>query len=298
MSVTVVVDVPVIEAKGATSALATCNAALGPEQCALAGNGESARWYATVHLDAEQAAVFRIELHESGPNGVEVASSQLEFKERDSPEERWASAGVVVAALVVAQRDAVPAPAPKPRAPAPERKPVRAPLPPARRFVPRLELGVTGGSESSRGTLRGGPTARFGIALSDLPVFALGSLAYTVHSSSTPDIVWLTGSLGFGVRVGFAAQHVALEVRTEAVVESLSFSATERSRTASAQRTRWGPRFGLDLSARVSDRWGLVLGAEAAALRPSVVIDVRGSTVDRLPPFSWGFISALRYDFR
>ena len=44
-----------------------------------------------------------IELYERNREGSRVASSELEFKESDPKEERWASAGVVVAALVLAQ---------------------------------------------------------------------------------------------------------------------------------------------------------------------------------------------------
>src|SRR6187431_2721758 len=102
----VAIDVPPVEAAAAARTLATCNAALGPEQCMLSGSSagpDAARWYAVVRYGSSGQARLTIELFEGRRDGNRVASSELEFKERDSQEERWASAGVVVAALVLAQ---------------------------------------------------------------------------------------------------------------------------------------------------------------------------------------------------
>jgi TolA-binding protein len=88
-----------VEAEAAQRALSTCNAALGAEQCVLASEGAVARWYAVVRFDPERRAVLTIQLFDGSNGGARVAESELEFKERDSELERWASAGVVVAAL-------------------------------------------------------------------------------------------------------------------------------------------------------------------------------------------------------
>src|SRR3954470_12844197 len=93
----VVVDVPPVEAAAAARTLATCNAALGPGQCLLSGANPGAdgasRWYAVVRYGDDGKARLTIELYERDREGSRVASSELEFKERDSVEERWASAG-------------------------------------------------------------------------------------------------------------------------------------------------------------------------------------------------------------
>ena len=303
MAYAVVVDVPPVEAEAAERTLATCNAALGAEKCALASDGVSGHWYAVVRFDTERRAVLTIQLFDHGSEGPRVASSELEFKDRDTELERWASAGVVVAALVAAQTQIPPEPKPElVPTPAPIRKP--APLrarPALVRVRPqwlRMDLGATGGSEIEHGALRFGALGRFGLAFSEVPVFAFGSAAYTVRGAGTPDLTWVTGSLGFGVHVGFAHDFCVLDVRTEGVVESVTIHATDGTRTQSAQRTRLGPRFGLDLSGYFAKNLALVAGVEAAALRPGVDISVGGSEVNRLPPFNWGFISAVRYDFR
>ncbi|MET0792131.1 MAG: hypothetical protein ABW061_11470, partial [Polyangiaceae bacterium] len=256
MNFAVVVDVPPIEARAAASVLATCNAALGAHHCAIAAPEVLGQWYAIVRFASDQNTVFTIELHDGAPNGAQVASSQLEFKAGDSERERWASAGVVVAALVAAQNaegdEAKPEPPPPEPVPVPVPIPVR--VPPSSRPSPRrlhwlrLDLGATVGSENESGVraLRAGPLGRFGIAFSELPIFALGSAAYTVRVSGAPSSSWVSGSLGFGVRIGFARQRGALEVRTEGVLESVSFEATDGTRTARARRTRFGPRLGLD----------------------------------------------------
>ena len=305
MNFAVVVDVPPIEASAAASVLSTCNAALGAQHCAIAGPEVSGQWYAVVRIAPEQSTVFRCELHAGTPNGTQVAASQLEFKERDSERERWASAGVVVAALVAAQSagESEPPPKTEPPKPAPavtRTKPSPAPLPRAvaPRYWPRMDLGATLGSENQSRALRVGPLGRVGLAFAELPVFALGSVAYTVRGSGRPDSTWFTGSLGFGVRIGFAQQRAAVELRTEGVLETIGLSASDDTRTARARRTRFGPRLGLDLSGYLMKNLALVVGAEAAALHPAVQITVAGQNADRLPPFAWGFISLLRYEFR
>lgn len=303
MGPAVAVDVPVQTAT-AERALATCSAALGKDQCALATAGVEARWYAVVRFDPERQAVLLIQLYD-GTAGPRVASSQLEFKDRDTEAERWASAGVVVAALVAAQGEAKPA-----QEPEPQPVPVPAPAPPvavarkapARVAKPgawaRVDVGATGGSELANGTLRFGPFARVGAQLSGLPWFVFGSGAYTIRGAGTPDLTWVTGSLGFGAHVGFARERLLLEVRTDAVLESVSIHASDGMRAENASRTRLGPRFGLDFGANFAKNVSFVGGVEAAALRPRVDIDVAGTGRSGLPPFSWGFISAVRYDFR
>jgi hypothetical protein len=299
----VAVDVPPVEAAAAARTIATCNAALGPEQCVLASDGSStdaARWYAIVRYGQDGQARLTIELHESSPDGSRVASSELQFEERDAPDERWASVGVVVAALVLAQ--------PVDRQPV-ERKPVAPPVaePPKARVLPaparkppvwtRLDLGLTAGSEMRNAPLRFGPLLRIGVAFSGTPVFACASLAYTVQSSGNTDLSWLSGAFGAGAHVGFGHERAALSLRGEVVIETLGIVATEGERTESARRARFGPRLGLDLSGYFASNWALVVGGEAGVLGPRVVIDV-GDRTETLPPFAWGFLSALRYDFR
>jgi hypothetical protein len=162
-----------------------------------------------------------------------------------------------------------------------------------------VDLGITAGSEVRSTPLRVGPLARFGLAFASVPVFALASGAYTVRGSGSTDLTWVTGSLGAGVRAAFAQERAALEVRSELVLETVGIQATDGERTESARRTRFGPRFGLDLSGYWAKNWALVVGAEAGVLGPRVVIDVLSvGQSEELPPFVWGLLSAVRYDFR
>jgi len=301
----VVLDVPPLEAAQAAQTLSTCNAALGPEQCALAGadpgSSSASRWYAVVRYGPQGQAKLTIELYEGNRAGSRVARGELEFKERDSPEERWASAGVVVAALVAAQPGlesvAEQKPATAPAAPL-QKAPVSSPPPAVRRWSwLRLDLGVTAGSEVRGAPLRVGPFGRLGLAFSSVPVFAFSSLAYTVGSSPSADLSWLSGSLGAGAHLDIAHRRAGLDVRAELVLETLGIQATDGERLESARRTRFGPRCGLDLSGYWAKNWALVLGAEAGALGPRVVLDVNGQS-EELPPFAWGLLSAIRYDFR
>jgi hypothetical protein len=212
----------------------------------------------------------------------------------------------VVAALVAAQTS-VPEETPEKPVPltaAPVVEPKPAPRPTRVRLIPlrtawlRLDVGATGGSEIEHGNLRFGALGRLGLTFSQVPLFAFGSGAYTVRGAGDPAIAWLTGSIGVGAYVGFAHGLGALDVRTEAALESVAIHASDGSRAENARRTRLGPRFGLDLSGYFAKNLAIVGGVEAAVLGPSVDIFVGGREVDRLPPFNWGFISAVRYDFR
>ena len=304
MSIAVLVDVPPIEAAAAASALKTCNAALGDGRCALAGPGLAGDWYAVVRFEPDQKAALSIELRDGSAGGTEVASSELVFTERDSLEERWASAGVVVAALVAAQSAERPAEPAHVEPPLAAQAPISArPLAPsapaaAKWCWPRLDLGLTGGSEAGTRALRFGPFGRFGLALHGLPLFGFASAAYTVRGEGAPGLAWFSGTLGVGARAPFAGQHAALELRGEAVLESLSIQASDGARTEGARRTRYGARLGLDLVGYLTSNLALLAGAELGLLRPGVQIVVNGVTVERLRPAAWGFISAFRYEIR
>ena len=122
-----------------------------------------------------------IELYERNRGGSRVASSELEFKESDPKEERWASAGVVVAALVLAQ----PAEQNDTRAGA-ARAPV-APEPSTFSRCPsrdgRLGCAWIWALREAVRRWRLGPFGRFGVAFADVPLFAFFSAAYTFGAS-------------------------------------------------------------------------------------------------------------------
>ena len=132
--------------------------------------------------------------------------------------------------------------------------------------------------------MRFGPFGRVGVAFSGSPLFVFASGAYTIRAAGTPDMAWVTGSLGFGAHVGFARERLALEVRTDAVLESVNIHASDGARAENASRTRVGPRFGLDFAANFAKKLDFVAGLEVAALRPRVDIDVAGTGRSGLPP--------------
>ncbi len=202
----------------------------------LAGGSTSAnpesRWYAVVRYGSDGEARLTIELYDGNRAGTReesraatrVARSELEFKERDSPEERWASAGVVVAALVLAQpldrapvenqSEAIPVASVKPS------EPIR-PTPVA---PPLVGCAWSWGRPSARksGARRcAWPLARVALAFADVPVFALASGAYRFKLEAAPTLSWVTGALGAGFRVSFAHERAALEARGKVVIETL-----------------------------------------------------------------------------
>ncbi|HEY4159259.1 MAG TPA: hypothetical protein VGM29_14220 [Polyangiaceae bacterium] len=294
----VIVDVPASEIKRAAPAISTCNKALGQDRCLLHGaDRESAEWFAVVRFDDETQQSCSIELHQADPNGPTVATTALRFSTLDSADERWASAGVVVAALVLAQRPSPePAPIVPPVAPPPPISP--PPTKPEQNAWLRAEAGGELANDLSGGPWQAGGMLRLGVAFNHPGAFVLGAASYGARPAGSPGLQWLDGSLGFGAHVGLAEGLAALELHTEAVFESVSIEATQGSRTESARRFRVGPGWGLDGDWYFTANWALVAGLEASVLRPTVVIRVADKTVESLPSFGWRFISVVRYDLR
>src|SRR5262249_25369139 len=81
----------------------SCDVALGADHCRLTeAPAEDDAFYATVTLDRASAdtAHITVQRHGAGPLLVE---RDLTFSTEDAPSERWASVGVVIAALVTAE---------------------------------------------------------------------------------------------------------------------------------------------------------------------------------------------------
>src|SRR5256885_1486915 len=80
----------------------SCSVALGEDHCRLSdGPPEDNAFYATVRVDAANTETAHITVQRHG-EGPLLTERDLAFAPEDAPAERWASVGVVIAALVTA----------------------------------------------------------------------------------------------------------------------------------------------------------------------------------------------------
>jgi len=282
----------------AQAAIDGCDGALGAGRCLLENQAPKlGDFYAIVRLEGDTLEVVRVELHERSADGALLEARELHFAEPDTPGERSTSVGVVIAALVAAhQRRAVPRA--QPLSPPPARQ--RPPTKPARdkhvrKGLVRIDLGATGASAFERSALALGASARGSLLFER--IFLITSLGYERRMEDMPEVAWLTGGVGMGVRVGSPTAALGAELRSELVGAWLRISA-ERSdppRQESETRVRFGPRLGLDAIWSFAPELGAVAGVQGAVLRPAVIVDIGGQTVERAPAFSWGGFFGLRW---
>jgi len=301
--ITVVVEVPPESPPVlARAAIEGCDGALGKGRCLLAGSAPApdGSFYARVSVDDREPSVVSVELRERGRSGRLLELRELRFSQRDTELERSTSVGVVIAALVAAQRRDEPEPQPRPpvQVPAgPERRKPLAEAPPRRTFELRADLGATLSRGLDEDRVQLGGALRLSGVLEPWPMFGIASGGYGTRSKDQPDVSWWYAALGAGVRLGSSAAPLSAELRTEAVAERVSVQAVDpdSGRSAAAERWRFGPRVGLDGVWSFSERLGVVAGAQAAVLRPAVVIDLNGSTVEEVTAFSWGTFWGIRF---
>jgi hypothetical protein len=300
----VALDVPVeLSADLSGSALRSCNLALGAGRC-VPGDRAVAQeldvaWIATLRYPGEPEASVRIELHAvHSPESV-VAVRQLDFQVTDAPAQRWATAGVVVAALVVgaesaeisAEEHPPPKPQPPPPPPAPKVEP-RAPVEaPGKTAGPelRVDLGLLTGPGFDRGPWRIGGQLRASLGSTDFPLFGWASVTGTERGGAV-SAMWWTGAAGAGLRWPTELSPLVLDWRVGAVGTRLDVSAGGDDQ----KRTRWGAVGAVDLVLLASRHLHTVMGFETTATWPRVVVNARSERVGTEPTVRWALLAGLR----
>jgi len=293
---TVVIDIPVeVAAETAAVATARCQQVLGSGRCRLRSqNGDlgDATYYARVSWKGADQSVLRIVFSRATPPRAPVAERALAFSEADAAESRWASVGLVVAGLVT-DFDQRPEPAP---APAPAKNQAIRPAVPPPKPALGIDAGVVTGPALEEGAWRVGALARawYGFA-SNQHVIAVGGLRYSGRFEE-PTLRWASVSVGLGSRFGSSSAPFSVDLIGEVVGERVILSASEpeTGRSESAHQDRFGGRLGVALALRVTRHVGVVLGAEASALTPSVRVVVQDQLVGREPSARFAVWSGLR----
>jgi len=293
----VVLDVPADLASTAVQvAVSRCDKALGDGRCRRVEYGTAPGvlgYYAVLRWSEDEQ--LEIEFRAASAGGALLARRRLSFSANDSVESRWASAGLVVAALV-AEADAGRArrtEAPQPPAHAPPRRHV-VEAPPA--YAWGLDVALSSGRGLTTGAGSWGGLLRPWFGVPTVPVIVLSSLRYA-QGPDSPRLRWLSMSAGVGSRFGRPAALVNLELAGELVFERLVVAAQdpESGRSETGGQTRFGGRLGLNLALRASDCFRVLLGADVATLTPPVKIEVRDEVVGREPLVRAGVSVGARF---
>lgn len=277
------------------AAVRSCQAALGEGQCRLdEPGGAAAEWQATVTSEDEHLDAARIELRRSTGAPL-LVTRELSFVPEDAPRERWASVGVLIAALVVARsREAETAPA---STTAPPRRDFSVSPPPARAApgTLRLDLDALLSRRTTHGSPEFGTQFRASVLPGAGPWFGVGSIAAARRPGADPTISWFSLAAGFGFRVGRPAQVLAAEFSGGGVVEYWAIGASEPGRSEHSGEYRIGGFAGVDGLWAVHSRWILFLGVEGRAVTPRLAIDISGHAVERVFEPGWLMFAGLRF---
>ncbi len=264
------------------------------------------RWVAVVRWDDEGYRTLRIELR-PGAEQPPAEARVVAFTPADPPRQRWASAGLVVAALV-SRRETIPRPPPiepppeteEPIKPPPPKEPLTLPPADASPSHPwaRIDLGSLAGPGLDSGPARLGGFLRVSVVPSAVPL-ALHAGTGIAARGGQPSVRWVNASAGATLRVGRWQAPLAAEVRGEGVRERVWFTADDPARdlTEIAKRWRFGGRFGGDVIVELSAPAALFFGADVSIMRPEVIISVSGDDIGNEPVVRWAGSMGLRVSF-
>jgi len=294
VSIRVAPDVP---GDLSSAAVRSCVAALGEGRCELESvPSVPSEFHAVVTSTSSDLEEARVELRH-GDEKTPVETRELKFATEDAPRERWASVGVLIAALVVARSR-------EPEAPPPPRPPVKPaqalPREKVLRAVPApVSLRIDARAFVARRT--GGSSPEWGGALGasmlprDSPWFGAFSIGAARRFGEVTKLDWLSSTLGVGFRLGGPAARVAAELRAAAVGEYWLLGASEPGRSEHEGRFRAGGLLGADALLALTQSWILSVGVQGLWVEPRLRVEVEGHVMERIPEYGALFLAGLRF---
>jgi hypothetical protein len=293
LSVAIALEPPIEPARAVVVA-DSCEASLGKGRCRVADElrpGGVVAWYALVQSD-EGSNQLRIEFRDRSANGTVIETRELALPQAGD-EQRWASVGAVIAAFVAARDPGGEAERPRPVALPP---PIAAP-PPAPSVAYNADLALLAGPGLDRGRYRLGALVRGYVASAEVPrVLGLVSLRYAERPGAL-SLAWWGASCGMGARFGGRSSIWSAELTGELAFERLRITASDDAtgKSEATSQNRFGGRLSINTALALVSYLGVVVGAEATALRPSVAIAVGDGAAGRALPVSYAFSAGLRF---
>jgi hypothetical protein len=284
------------------AATSACEAALGDGRCVEGGAGVTSAWRATVVLSDEPSApVLRIELYEF-ENDAPESARQLRFHDIDPDRQRWASAGVVIAAMVSAS-EAGRSPSEEPLEPTPfTPDDYRAPTRDERSSTAPRPTGVwvDGTGVLERGFASELPALGAGVAVGARP-FSLPLLV-----SAGASVTWASAPLasrrvtfGVGPGVRFVDGVITwdgvaqLRLQHYSVVATRTLNGIEQTDTGGYWRA--GPALVSAVGVRLIDSLALVFASDVGWYLPQIDVSRENQLIGRVPPFNFGIDVGIRW---
>jgi hypothetical protein len=275
-----------------------CESAIGRRRCPLASDVDDSvaiHWYAVVRAEEGLPPRLQIDFRERSLSGPLLAQRTLFFSDRDALQSRWASAGLVIAALVTEteELEALSTPA---SAQVATEQPTAVP----RRSIPfGFDAGFVTGPGLQNGGYRVGAFGRGWIGLSAAAPEALVVAGFRyAERPGDASLTWLTLSLGAGIRIGKRSDPVNAEMTSVLLLERVLATAFDPSsgRSDSGGVTRFGGSIGADVAATLWKDLRILIGADVSALTPPVNVEVKGVSVGREPGLRFALTAGLRLD--
>lgn len=295
LSVAIALDPP-SESAAARAIAQSCEEAIGQGRCHAAsevGPATVVAWYALVRVEDPSIPALKIQFYDRNPSGVLIETRALSFSERDTPGNRWASAGAVIAAFVAAREGAGTLPE------RPQSRPLPPPsAPPAHEPLAwNVDLALFAGPGLDRGAYRLGGLGRAYVSLPQTArVLGLLSMRYSERADDLA-LAWWSASAGLGARLGARTAPLSAELTGELAFERMFMSTIDPLTDApdKAAQNRFGGRLSVNLALKILNNLAWVAGAEATALRPSVAITVGDDASGRAPAVTYAFSTGLRF---
>lgn len=309
----VVIELSAADAQSvhAPTLVQACSSAVTEGGCQLGPETGATRAVVIVSWDPEhRRAHLQIGAVRGGKD--QWATRELYFRESDPLPERWKSVGLIIGTLVgeaereqeAARKAEASASTPPPIAPASSQpKPTKAlptaPEPPrsGRVWPDRVWLGVelAAGPALDDGSWRFGPGLMGMYEARELNLVALAGARYLQRPKDSHEVSmrWLELSLGPGV-----AYEPSPGLRLEGTTEALAQRVDASAESDSGGNWALGMRIGITGGAEVGDFGAFTLGGHAAGLSRGTLVSVRGETVGRAPPLTFGASAGFRFRIR
>ncbi|HEX3852910.1 MAG TPA: hypothetical protein VHW01_18230 [Polyangiaceae bacterium] len=219
----------------------------------------------------------------------------MAFSERDLPESRWATAGLIIAGLVAAEdalaRSSVQArvqPEPEPQQPRPPASP------PEWRWG--LDAGALTGQGLQQGPYRVGAFAR-AWATTGSGLVGAATLRYAERGGDL-SLTWWSFATGIGARFGPSRGVLGAELIGDLVLERMLVSAQDpaSARVDHGSQSRFGGRLGLNATVELTKGLRFLVGTDVSALTPAVDIAVNSRLAANEPVVRFAFSAGLRAD--